>query len=813
MNSLKSLSELFDKKIFRIPDYQRGYAWGHRQLEDFWEDIDNLTPDRNHYIGMLSLKEVKEDVYSKWEDAHWIIREKRYRAYHVVDGQQRLTTFVIFLNSLLKFAESKEINYLTGDSLEQIKSRYIVETKLPDEILKAYKFGYEIDNPSFSYLRYHILGESAPSETQETFYTLNLEYAKNYFDKQIEEFFDKNGIEGFETLYNKLVNNLQFNIHDIADDFDVFIAFETMNNRGKKLSNLEILKNRLIYLSTIYDDFVLDKYSKDQLRKNINDAWKEVYFQLGRNKEFPLNDDVYLKNHWTLFFKYSRNKGDDYIKFLLSQHFTPKAVFGLKREVILDEDIEYDYDDEDIKEEKIVEVYEGKLQPIDIKNYIESLKSISKYWYYSYNPEESGSIMNEEEKKWVNKLNRVGINYFRTMVVASFANPKINSLDRIRLFKVIEKTIFLFFRMGQYRSNWRSSETYNRARELLKDEVSVEDVISELQESFDNNISGAVGSFINRMTALFKNYDGYYSWNSRSYFFFEYEMSLSEKTFVVKINDWRAFTKNAKDHISIEHIYPQQANHFYWQNHFRDYSNEEKKALTNSLGNLLALSQSKNSSLQNDEYYDKRDGNNKRKIGYNNGSNSEIEVAINYPDWTPDAIKKRGLHLISFMEERWGFKFESYEDKLKVLGIDFMNEEREKSPELSGSLHNTRNRDITDYLNNYRQDMVNLYTKLISIVSSKIEGIKEELSVNKEWIEVKNKNDKTICQVMFFKKIRRVKIQLIMPKNDELKEFGEFDQYAPIYNFRFYLKSDEDIKILVALIEDANAQINNGELD
>jgi len=80
VNSLKSLSELFDKKIFRIPDYQRGYAWGHRQLEDFWEDIENLTPDRNHYIGMLSLKEVKEDVYSKWEDAHWIIREKKIQS-------------------------------------------------------------------------------------------------------------------------------------------------------------------------------------------------------------------------------------------------------------------------------------------------------------------------------------------------------------------------------------------------------------------------------------------------------------------------------------------------------------------------------------------------------------------------------------------------------------------------------------------------------------------------------------------------------------------------------------------------------------
>lgn len=41
-----------------------------------------------------------------------------------------------------------------------------------------------------------------------------------------------------------------FNLHEIEDDFDVFVAFETMNNRGKKLSNLELLKNRLIYLTT-----------------------------------------------------------------------------------------------------------------------------------------------------------------------------------------------------------------------------------------------------------------------------------------------------------------------------------------------------------------------------------------------------------------------------------------------------------------------------------------------------------------------------------------------------------------------------------
>lgn len=29
-----------------------------------------------------------------------------------------------------------------------------------------------------------------------------------------------------------------FNIHEIEDEYDVFVAFETMNNRGKKLTNL-----------------------------------------------------------------------------------------------------------------------------------------------------------------------------------------------------------------------------------------------------------------------------------------------------------------------------------------------------------------------------------------------------------------------------------------------------------------------------------------------------------------------------------------------------------------------------------------------
>ena len=38
-NKLQSLTEIFNEKIFRIPDFQRGYSWENNQLEDFWEDL------------------------------------------------------------------------------------------------------------------------------------------------------------------------------------------------------------------------------------------------------------------------------------------------------------------------------------------------------------------------------------------------------------------------------------------------------------------------------------------------------------------------------------------------------------------------------------------------------------------------------------------------------------------------------------------------------------------------------------------------------------------------------------------------------
>lgn len=811
MNDLVSLSKLFDRKIFRIPDYQRGYAWGDSQLDDFWDDLINLGEDRNHYTGMLSLKELKKSQIQKWEEEKWIIEDKDYQPFHVVDGQQRLTTFIIFVSSILRLAKKYNFEYLNDDDLETIKARYIVEPKKPLNIQKAYKFGYEADNPSFDYLRYVILGQEAPGNIEETFYTLNLEHAKNYFDEHLEAVYKEKGREEIESIFKKLVNRLQFNIHYIDDDFDVFVAFETMNNRGKKLSNLEILKNRLIYLTTIYSDKILSTDDKEKMRKDINDAWKEVYFELGRNKNKPLNDDDYLRNHWSLFYKYSRTSGDDYIRDLLGARFVAKAVYGLKRsymQIIESENAEGDL----IEEVNPLETTD-LLDPTEIRDYVASLKTIAKFWYYSFNPEENKEL-SDEEIEWIRKLNRIGINYYRTLVVASMATKGINTAQRIALYKVIEKSIFVFFRMARWQASYQSTVAYNFARELYKGERSIDEITATLEDTFQRQKESAVDTFVTKIDALFKNADGFYSWSDLRYFLFEYERSLSEKTFVSKLTDWNAFTKNDKDKISIEHIFPQTPTKWYWRNQFRDYSPEEKHCLANSLGNLLALSQAVNSALQNDEYQAKKNGSNKRKRGYANGSNSETEVANKYNDWNPDTILDRGNHLISFMEGRWDFKFKE-ESVLKVLGSEFMAEPRDVSPELEKpvvivgrDVVDKNDKDaikVTDYLDTKNPIMVDLYNAFYEALCEKLDGLKEHAT--QPYVAITDdKLNRNIVEVRIQQK--QIRMNILKPLKEEL-QIGEEngDNYNWSLSYKVFLKSQKEIPIIIKCVLDSYNQI------
>lgn len=694
MKDLQSLDDVFNKKIFRIPDYQRGYAWGKKQLVEFWDDLISLDDERSHYTGVLSIKSVPEEIWNNWNDELWLIQNRRFKPYFIVDGQQRLTTISIFLQCLMEIvqmhADSPNDVEIGTFSIKRIVEDFIVVTKPGNDAIRTYKFGYEVDNPSFEFLRYRIFNEPSPGTMQETFYTLNLENAKTFFKENLSSSVKEHGIEFVEKVFKKLTQQFLFNLYELDDNFDVYVAFETMNNRGKPLSDLELLKNRLIYLTTLYSASEVEDDDKENARDNINKTWGEIYNQLGRNKKSPLNDDDFLRAHWIMYFKYSRQTGQDYIRFLLDDYFSPKNIFEklnvstakLEDYQELTDELNDDYEDSYTP----IVTQQSKLSLDEINRYVASLREASRYWYASFFPAEVKEL-NGVEKIYMDRINRVKIGYFRPLVMAILIKYPLGSEQRLPLLKHIERFIFIIFRLSRFQSNYRSSVYYRAARAIYFGEITFDDVIVELEKdllpAFGNNTNQKVIYFKDFISKKFAAHgQGFYDWNDLNYVLYEYEESLRESRGQPKIAGWQHFTRNDKDKVSIEHIFPQTPDDEYWRKRFGQYTIEQQKYLNGSLGNLLPLSSSINSSLQNDAFNLKKDikldaGGKVMRNGYKNGSYSELEVANwgDSPDeWDAEKIKDRGIKLLAFMESRWQISMGNEEEKMDLLHLDFLME-------------------------------------------------------------------------------------------------------------------------------------------
>ena len=626
-SKLQSLSEIFNNRIFRIPDFQRGYSWEERQLDDFWEDLQNLHPNKIHYIGLLTVEPINNsDIQNveKWKDDLWLLK-KGMTAYYVIDGQQRLTTLIILLHEILRtFSEDEGINF---GSKSEWTERFLYRSF--NQIYKSFVFGYEKDNPSDEFFKTRILEQesSAADKYPETLYTANLMFAKEYFAKKLKNL----SRERKEEIFDKAVNKLKFNYYEIDDSLDIYVTFETMNNRGKDLSHLELLKNRLIYLSTLLHE---SDDTKSRLRKDINETWKTVYEYLGKNKENPLDDDVFLFNHWIMYYTYDRSQSDVYADFLLKRKFTAKNVLN------------------------------GLLTINDIKDYIDSLAKCVKKWYYIYNIEQSD--YSERIKEQIQKLDRVGMGAFPPMIMAVFTKESREDLIWDFL-DACERFNFLVFAISHRSSNTQNSNIYRMTREYYMgdtDIVTITANIDFLTDGEDENYYRGwfdLERFRNHIKELFlKNEkDGFYSWNGLRYFLYEYELFLQNNA-NTKVR-WEDFSKRSKED-TIEHIYPQSATGEYWKERFGHLKPSEKRLYLNSLGNLLLLSRSKNSKLQNFDFERKKCLKNKdgKDIGYYNGSYSEIEVS-KQTEWTPEQIKERGLLMLQFMEDRWKFRFSDWD--------------------------------------------------------------------------------------------------------------------------------------------------------
>ena len=93
----KTLSTLLEGKIFKIPDYQRGYAWEEKQWKDFIDDIDALIDYKvkSHYTGTIVIYQADGKEPENYGT-------RKLDVVDIVDGQQRLTTCSLYLSIILR---------------------------------------------------------------------------------------------------------------------------------------------------------------------------------------------------------------------------------------------------------------------------------------------------------------------------------------------------------------------------------------------------------------------------------------------------------------------------------------------------------------------------------------------------------------------------------------------------------------------------------------------------------------------------------------------------------------------------------------
>lgn len=671
MKDLTSLNELFKNNVFRIPSYQRGYSWEYEQLEEFWDDVYNLPSGSEHYTGMISLKELHQNIDQEelklWNDADWLLK-RDYHAYHIVDGQQRLTTIIILIQSIIELYQKKNAGksndeiIINDTRLSEVIEQFIVKKKPGSEnLISTYLLGYEVDKPSDDYLKNKILNKEYIGEINESFYTANLDNAKEFFTKKLDAEYEKNEFENIESIYRKITNKLKFNIYQISDDFNVNVAFETMNNRGKRLSNLELLKNRLIYLSTLLS---LPQDEEKALLASINETWKTIYSYLGKNKLQTLPDDDFLIAHSYIYFGYIEDIRKGYSQFLLKKYFSQSRLYnGMIYENIVSE-ISEDEEQDLISEDNDIYIdLSDKLGKKDIVDYINSLKSLIPYWYMLHFGEYDGL---EEINDWLIKLNRLEYNYFKPLVLVSLSNRNISDEKKLELIKSVERFIFIVFRLCGYQATYNRNNIYNYMHQLYLNEIDIDKIIefiNKIDVLSDNKVL-QFNSISSTITRLFKR-EGFYIWKANRYFLYEYETSLVEKySGTRKISDDYFSPPKRTDKLSIEHIFPQSESSEYWNSKFRNYTSDEKNRFRGTLGNLLPLSLDINRGLQDDAF-------NIKKMRYENGSYSEQEVSKE-EDWNDERIIARGMSLVEFLEKRWDFNFLNDKERKQFLGLDFI---------------------------------------------------------------------------------------------------------------------------------------------
>ena len=213
----KKLSSLFGLQlddVYKVPEYQRGYSWREKQIETLFNDI--YEEQEGYYLGNL------------------LLLDSGNGEYHVIDGQQRLTTISMFLLAIYEIAQN--ITSTTNSSYNSILYRTTgdIERMLITPKSKVRLTLLDHDHKIWSSLLL-ILKEQTPGKFGKwSFYKRYKFIKESLFDKISEP-------DELIRFYDNLINVELLNIK-VTNLSDAYNAFSSLNSKGLPLTQLDLLK-------------------------------------------------------------------------------------------------------------------------------------------------------------------------------------------------------------------------------------------------------------------------------------------------------------------------------------------------------------------------------------------------------------------------------------------------------------------------------------------------------------------------------------------------------------------------------------------
>lgn len=228
-----SISQLLstESEQFVIPAYQRRYSWQDKQVKELFDDINHLEGGETHLLGSI--------VCLTGDHGAGI------NALELVDGQQRTTTIMLFLDAI-----EDRLRAEGNDEDAQTISKMVTSKDYTGTKSKKLVLG-DLDNNDFARV--------VDGKELDEVINNNLLKAR----KLIGDLIGKLSDEEFNQFRYKFINQAYIIRLDVAQAKDAFKLFETINNRGLSLSPTDIIKNFLLGNASIISSETLDSVKED----------------------------------------------------------------------------------------------------------------------------------------------------------------------------------------------------------------------------------------------------------------------------------------------------------------------------------------------------------------------------------------------------------------------------------------------------------------------------------------------------------------------------------------------------------------------